>query len=117
GLAVGHRVQDFHQRAGGDPVPDCETSTARGVSGVVVQSAPNDLLPLARCAALLTPRRLKSESGCSDPKWPATPMSRKRPRKTPTPPLVHPHLRGRPGTMRTAPRAISPHTGKESSLI
>src|SRR5262245_51744900 len=68
-LGAAPGVQDVCERLRTDPLSDRAGGAAAGVSAAVLESAPADLLPLARPAALLSQATLKSASGCADPRW------------------------------------------------
>ena len=51
------------------PVPDYPQRPQAGVPSAGLESLSTDLLPPGGRVALLTARHLKSESGCSDPRW------------------------------------------------
>jgi hypothetical protein len=60
-----------------DPVSDRTDGPTPGVPLAVVESAPADLLPAGRSAALLSGTESKSASGCADPPWPRARRRRK----------------------------------------
>jgi hypothetical protein len=71
-------VQDVRASVRATAMPDRAQRQTVGLSIVVMESAPTDILPARQRAAVLTVGFLKSESGCSDQPWPPSAIAAER---------------------------------------